>query len=387
MKHWSLRHVSPELQVFAGERAVEQLARQFASRGTDRVVVVTGRPIVRQSTAIADLEQQLGSCVVARFEEAREHSPLPSVLAARDLIRKVDAQAVVAVGGGSAVVTARAAIVLAAEDANVRDLSTHPDADGRLVSPRLVAPKIPLWVVPSTPTTAYAKAGAAVRDPESGERLALFDPKARATGIVLDPQVALTAPVSLVRSSALNAFSMCIDGLQASTDLLADASLLHALRGIATTLPAVLASPDDARARMDLMLFALLAGRGSDHVGTGLAQPISHALGRHSGVGNGVLEASLFPHTMRYNAGATDAAMIEIARALDPRAEASVETAIGAVATWLESVGCPVRLRDTGLDEADLVGVADHVGQDWSSTQVARPALSVELDMLLERAW
>jgi alcohol dehydrogenase class IV len=57
-------------------------------------------------------------------------------------------------------------------------------------------------VVPSSPTTAYAKAGAAVRDPETGERLALYDPKARAQGVVLDPVMALTAPARLSWSAA-----------------------------------------------------------------------------------------------------------------------------------------------------------------------------------------
>ena len=62
----------------------------------------------------------------------------------------------------------------------MRDLCTTRGPDGRLSSPKLLAPKIPNWVVPSTPITAYAKAGTAVRDPDTDERLALFDPKTRA---------------------------------------------------------------------------------------------------------------------------------------------------------------------------------------------------------------
>ena len=67
----------------------------------------------------------------------------------------------VAVGGGSSVVTARAATILLGEGRDVRELCTRREADGRLVSPKLAAPKLPQWVVPSSPTTAYAKAGAA----------------------------------------------------------------------------------------------------------------------------------------------------------------------------------------------------------------------------------
>ena len=47
-----------------------------------------------------------------------------------------------------------------------------------------------------------------MRDPETGERLALYDPKARAQGVVLDPVMALTAPPRLSWSAALNVFSI-----------------------------------------------------------------------------------------------------------------------------------------------------------------------------------
>ena len=140
-------------------------------------------------------------------------------------------------------VTARAATILLGEDKDVRELCTRREPGGRLVSPRLSAPKLPQWVVPSSPTTACAKAGAAVRDPETGERLALYDPKARAQGVVLDPVMALTAPPQLSWSAALNVFSMAVEGLQSRRiDPLADAMLAHALRMVVTSLPRVTVS-------------------------------------------------------------------------------------------------------------------------------------------------
>src|SRR5207244_5441849 len=129
----------------------------------------------------------------------------------RDFLAEHDADAVIAVGGGSSVVTARAATILLGEGKDARELCTRRE-NGKLVSPKLAAPKLPQWVVPSSPTTAYAKAGAAVRDPETGERLALYDPKARAQGVVLDPLMALIAPPRLSWSAALTIFSMAVEG-------------------------------------------------------------------------------------------------------------------------------------------------------------------------------
>ncbi|KWX56987.1 alcohol dehydrogenase, partial [Mycobacterium sp. NAZ190054] len=255
----------------------------------------------------------MGGRLAGRFSGVREHSPIQTVEAAHQLLKDLDADAVIAVGGGSAVVTARAATILLAENRDIRELCTRRGENGKLVSPRLSAPKIPQWVVPSTPTTAYAKAGSAVRDPSTGERLALFDPKARANGVFLDPVVATTSPVSLVRASALNALSMAVDGLQADADdPLADALLSHALRMLVQWLPRLNADPDAPEPRLRLMLAALLSGQGSDYVGAGLAQALSHAVGPRTSTSNGVVEAMLLPHTMRYNEPVTGTRMAAI---------------------------------------------------------------------------
>ena len=297
----------------------------------------------------------------------------------------------IAVGGGSAIVTARAATILLAEKRDVRALCTRREPDGRLVSPRLRAPKLPLWIVPTTPTTAYAKAGSAVRDPATGERLALYDPKTRAQGVVLDPGVALTAPASLALSSGLNAFAMAVEGLQADEDdPLAEALLTHALRMLAEWLPRLQAEPDDAEPRLRLMLAALLCGQGSDFVGGGLAQALSHAAGPRSSTANGVVEALLLPYTMRFNAPVTGARMARIADALqDPAGpgERTPDGAIAAVERVLAEVKVPARLRDVGVVGESLSEIVDHTLDDWAVTRIPRAAGRDELTELVHAAW
>lgn len=341
--------------------------------------------------AVHRVESAVGERLVGCFDGAREHSPLPVVEAGRRLLEEVRADAVVAVGGGSAIVTARASTILLAERADVRDLCTRRQADGRLVSPRLEAAKLPLWVVPSTPTTAYAKAGSAVRDVRTGERLALYDPKSRAQGVFLDPVVAATAPAGLALASGLNAFAMAVDGIQSDVDdPLAEGSLRQALRMLAVWLPRLVAGPEDVETRLRLMLAALLCGQGSDHVGSGLAQALSHAAGPRSSASNGIVEALLLPHTMRFNAPVTGSSLVEIADALDTVRDGrapSPERACAAVEHLLAGLRVPVRLRDVGLAHATLSEIVDHTLDDWAVTRVPRPAGRDELLGILDRAW
>src|SRR6185437_11739732 len=205
----SFQHATAAYRTFCGPKALAALPRELDRLGSRRAVIFGGPWLVA-------------------------------------LPEDVDADAVIAVGGGSSIVTARAATILLAEKKDARELCTQRGDDGKLVSPRLSAPKIPNWVIPSTPITAYAKAGSAVSDPATGERLALYDPKTRAQGIFLDPEVALSAPVGLASTASLNAFSMAVECIEAGVDdPLADALLLHALRLLTEWMPRLRSAPDD----------------------------------------------------------------------------------------------------------------------------------------------
>ena len=390
------QHATPAFRTFCGEDALAALPRELDRLGCSRAMIMCAPWVHDYPHLMAALAAALGPRWAGCFDGVEEHSPVPAVEEARRSLEHARADAVIAVGGGSAIVTARAASILLAEKRDVRELCTRREADGRLTSPRLLASKIPNWVVPTTPITAYAKAGSAVRDPDTGERLALFDPKTRAQGIFLDPAMALTAPAGLVSAAALNAFAMAVESLQASPDdPLAEALLVHALRMLVQWLTRLADSPDDAEPRLRLMLAALLCGQGSDYVGGGLAQALSHSAGPRSSVANGVVEALLLPHTMRFNAPVTGVGLSLIADALENRSPAdsthaeitAEERAVTAVECFLAVLSVPARLRDVGVTRAALAEVAHHAMDDWALTRVPRRVERPELDGLLHAAW
>jgi alcohol dehydrogenase class IV len=384
----SFQHATPAFRTFCGADALAALPRELKRLGATRAVIFCSPSIPRRHPdAFARIEAALGAHLAGCFDGVREHSPIPTAEAGRQALENARADAVIAVGGGSAVVTARAATILLAEQRPAGELSTRRGPGGRLTSPRLQAPKLPQWVIPTTPTTAYAKAGAAVRDPETGERLALFDPKARAQGVFIDPELALTAPAGLALASGLNAFAMAVEGLQSDVgDPLAEALLTHALRMLTEWLPRLRSAPDEAEPRMRLMLAALLCGQGSDYVGGGLAQALSHAAGPRSSTSNGVVEAILLPYTMRYNAPVVGARLGAIADALG-EGDAPGERAIAAVARLLRTVEVPPRLRDVGVPRDALPDVVAHAIDDWALTRVPRAAAARDLEELLQGAW
>lgn len=391
MTELKFQHSTPAFRTFCGADALAALPRELDRLKVNRVVVLCDPAMLRYADVQNRLESVLGNRLAARFDDIRQHSPVDSVEAARETLEAARADGVIALGGGSAIVTARAAGILLAEQRDVRELCTRREADGRLMSPRLLAPKLPQWVIPTTPITAYAKAGSAVLDPTTGERLALFDPKARAQGVFFDAEVALTAPVPLARASALHTFAMAVEGLQSEVDdPLAEALLTHALRMLATWLPRLGSEPDNAEPRLRLMTAALLCGQGSDYVGGGLAQALSHAAGPRSSTSNGVVEAMLLPQTMRFNQPVAGPRLARVADALDPRSRpdiSGVERAIAAVEHVLAEAGLPARLRDVGVADTALPEVVDHTMDDWALNTAPRQANRDDLMAVLTAAW
>jgi alcohol dehydrogenase class IV len=383
----SFKHITPPLRLFSGGDSLESLGHELERAGSRRAAVFCGK--WAQGPLLDAVRNAMRERCAGVFTGVAAHSPLASVEAAAEELKRLEADAVVAVGGGSAIVTARAASILAAENGDVRALCTTRGADGQLRSPKLLAPKIPQFIVPTTPTTAMVKAGSAVFVPETGERLALFDPKTRAQAIFVHPDFILSAPRKLVISSGLNTFAMAIEGLMSRQgDPIADALLMHALRLLGPRLKNA-DTLDDAETRTSLVLGAALCGQGTDHTSAGITTVIGHAVGARYGIENGTVNGIVLPHVLRFNAEASRAGLSNIAAALGlPQNGEPLDAVIDAVETLKGAIGVPRRLRDVSVSRDALTDIADAAMGDWFLRGNPRPVQGVsELLQVLNEAW
>jgi alcohol dehydrogenase class IV len=395
----SFQHIAPPLRLFHGPESLGQLGRELDRVNSKRAVIVCGASLARQDTLLDVVRGAMGDRCAGMFTGVRAHSPVPSVAAAAAELKRLQADAVVVVGGGSAIVTARAAGILAAENRDVRKLCTTRDGQGELRSPKLLAPKLPQLVIPTTPTTAAVKAGSAVFDPREGQRLALFDPKTRAHAVFIDPRMLQSAPRALVASAGLNTFATAVEGLMSrSGNPLADALLMHAVRLLGQRLSALarydLARHDDTRhddatVRGELVLAAVLCGQGTDHTGAGITTVLGHAIGARHEMDNGTANAIVLPHAMRFNASAAAAGLAKIAAALGlPHNESTLSAVTTAVQTICSALGAPDRLRDVGIPAAALPAIANIAMDDWFLRGNPSPVRDAgELQEVLEMAW
>jgi alcohol dehydrogenase class IV len=388
----SFRHLAPATRIFYGDDCLQQLPAELGRVSAKRAVVFSGRTLANATPGLGTIQAALGSLYAGAFTGVVEQSPLTTVEAGVEELRRLDADAVIALGGGSAVVTARAAAIVHGEARSARELCTVFAPGQPPASPKLGKPKLPQFVVPTTPTTAYAKTGAAVTLPGVGRRLSLFDPKARAQAIFFKPDLISATPDRMIVDAGMDAFAQGIQGLESTRrEPLADALLLHGVRLIRR----FLSVPEDPNARTthrgQLMVAAQLIGEGTDYTGAGAASAIGHAIGARFSVGNGAVKSIVLPHMVKFNAPATRDRLNDVVDALGVTTKTGDESPADAVSrscrAFFDSLGLPSRLRDLQVPHDALVEIADDVLHDWFFAQNPRPMGREDLIELLEAAW
>ena len=145
------RHTAYPVRVHAGDGALSNLRAAVQRAGAKRPFVVCGQSIAKRTNLLESIGEALGEPPAGVFDGVQTGSPAPAVLEGVRMAREAEADLIIAVGGGSAVVTARAIIILLAEGGDPREHATKYPPGQPPVSPRLMQPKLPNVLVLTTP--------------------------------------------------------------------------------------------------------------------------------------------------------------------------------------------------------------------------------------------
>jgi maleylacetate reductase len=287
--------------------------------------------------------------VARRFTDVRSHVPLDVVAAAHDASRGADA--LVPVGGGSAIDTAKA------------------------VSART---ELPVVSVPTTYAGAEWAPSFGTRDEE--RRVKGGGSGAHLAAIVYEPRLTLGLPRSETGGTALNALAHCAEALYARTRREeGDAHALAGARSISEWLPRVLADGQDLEARTRLLEGAAEAGAALAASGLALGHAMAQALGGRYGLPHGALNAICLPAALRFNEPVVGKELAALSEAVGgPAAERAQE---------LARLAGHERLRDLGVPEEELGAVAEAVVVRPGARSNPREASPAEVAQLLRSIW
>jgi len=331
------------------------------------------------------------------FDGVETSSPLPSVRDGVAAAREAGADIIVAVGGGSAMVTARAIIILLAEKGDIHEICTQYPPGQAPVSPKLMARKIPNILVLTTPSTAMTRAGTAVKDTESHHRLELFDPKTRPSAMIWDDDALLTAPADLYLSTAASALSGILAGAATPrTNPVSHGDFLQALRLSLESLPLIRTDPNNTTARVNLVAASFLSNRALDGMrgrAFGIISSLGHVIDTlYTNLSHGDSSSLTTAWGMRFNLEQTSVGLARLAQALGvgnglPEKEAATR-APDFIEDFYRRLGMPVRLRDASIPQQDIERIAHDAMGDFYLHQNARKVKNKsELTELLTQMW
>jgi len=259
-----------------------------------------------------------------------------------------DCDALLAVGGGSAIDLAKA-IGVEAELPVVSVPTTYSGAE---------------W----TPTFGIRDHDRRMRGGGGGARLA---------GIVYDPELTLGLPRPETVGTSMNALAHAAEALYVKgRNDEGDREALAGARLIGEWLPRVVDSPDDLEARRALLEGAMHAGAALAAAGLGLAHAMAQALGGRFGLPHGAMNALTLAPALGFNEPVASSEIARFGEALgtnDP-IERTRELAL---------LGGYQRLRDQGVPENELTTVAEAAADRAGARANPRPATPSQISELL----
>jgi phosphonate metabolism-associated iron-containing alcohol dehydrogenase len=339
----SLRYQNP-VAIRYGAGSIEELPAILAGR---RAVLVTF-PEAEGLGLVARIRGILGTAVTG-IEDRIEPNPDVSYLAAmyeRFWREHADCETVVAVGGGSAIDTAKALMVGTASgrfDELVAFLATSSAFTPHRVKSLIAVPT-------TSGTGSEVTPWATIWNRADGEKYSLHLPETWPETAIVDPDLMLTLPDSVTVQSGLDALSHALESIwNVNANPISDLFAVSAAREVMATLPALLDEPKDPPLRARMALAALKAGLAFSNTKTALAHSISYEMTLRFGLPHGIACSFTLPM------------VLERAIGIDPGRDALLATVfdgdLGAapcrLTAFLESVGVESDFGAYGVSDDD----------------------------------
>lgn len=300
--------VPADLRIGGG--ALTLIGDSLASLGVRRPVIITDRYLEKTGLAlrVSELLTARGMVPVT-FDGTVPDPTTASLEAGLAVLNEHRADAVVGLGGGSPIDSAKALAVLAVHGGPLRELKAPFSYDG---------PALPIVAIPTTAGTgSEATMFTVVTDSETSEKMLVGGPSYLPRVAIVDYELTLSMPPRLTADTGIDALTHAVESyVSRKACSFTDALALEAVRIIGKNLRRAYHDGSDKEARSAMMEAATLAGIAFSNASVALVHGMSRPLGVRFKVTHGMSNAMLFPAVTAFSLGTVDDRYAAIARAL-----------------------------------------------------------------------
>lgn len=348
---------------YHGAGAIANVATEAKARGFKKAFVVTDPDLLKfgVSQKVLDVLDK-DNLAYEVYSNVKANPTIENVQTGVEAFKNSGADYIVAIGGGSAMDTAKAIgiIVENPEFADVRSLEGVAPTKNKAV---------PTIAIPTTAgTAAEVTINYVITDVEKNRKFVCVDTHDIPVVAIIDPDMMSSMPKGLTAATGMDALTHAIEGFitKAAWDM-TDMFHLKAIEIISKNLRGAVENTPEGREGMALGQY--VAGMGFSNVGLGIVHSMAHPLGAVYDTPHGVANAIILPTVMEYNAEATGDKYKYIAAAMgvEGTEKMTVEeyrkAAINAVKKLSADVGIPADLKEI-VKEEDLDFLAESAYAD-----------------------
>ncbi len=347
---------------FFGKGAVKMLVPELRKMGIKRGLIVTDNFLYETGAATKVGEVLLEADV--EYAIYYQVQPNPTIDVVEECIKAaktLQVDLLVAVGGGSAIDTAKAVSIVVANGGSVEQYEgiNKSSKEG-----------IPIVAVNTTAgtgsecTTFYI-----VTDPVRHSKMAMIDTNCMVSIAVNDIDFMSSMPPKLTAATGIDALTHAIEArLSVGANPVTDKDALWAMEAIYQYLPCAVKNGADEEARTMMAYAQNVAGMAFSNAGLGMVHAMAHSLGGHYNLPHGVCNAILLPYVLEFNGTAQEVKnrFLAIAKAFHlPGCESmtldqALKESIKAVRVLSANVGIPHSLSELNkIDPSHFGDLAD----------------------------
>lgn len=339
---------------FFGKGAVRMLIPELKKMGVRRALIVTDS-FLYESGAAARVGEVLLEAGV-EYAVYYNVSPNPTVQIVNECIRAavgLQVELLLALGGGSAIDTAKAVSIVAANGGSVEQ---YEGVD------RSARPGIPIAAINTTAGTgSECTSFYIVTDPVRHSKMTMVDTNCMVSIAVNDIDFMSSMPPKLTAATGMDALTHAVEAvLSRNASPLTDKDAVWAIQVITEYLPRAVADGADEEARTMMAYAENTAGMAFSNAGLGMVHAMAHALGGRYNLPHGVCNAVLLPYVLAFNgqSAQTQTGFAKVAAAMG-LSRRSADAVIDRVREMSAGIGIASTLRELkGVDPADFEALA-----------------------------
>ncbi len=365
---------------YFGRGSRKKLVEELNKRGYRKVLVVSDK-IIKQAGVTGKVTSLLedGGIIYHEYLNVKPNPTITNVQEGLMAAQVYNVDAIVAVGGGSVIDTAKAISIIMTNPEHGKVVSLEGAVETRKKG-------LPLFALSTTAgTAAEVTINYVITDELNVKKMVCVDPHDIPVCAIIDPDLMESMPQSLAASTGMDALTHAMEGYTTKAAwLIPDMFHINAMALIYKNLEK--AANEKNPIAIEKMAYAqYIAGMGFSNVGLGIVHSMAHSLGAFFDTPHGIANAILLPHVLKFNGQVCPELFRNMGKAIGLNMEnlsneESVDKVVEAVKELNKKLNIPSTLREVGVSEELLPKLAKQALNDPCTP--GNPRIVTEEDIL-----